>query len=86
MFKVLPHRPPGQALEPRHLSHPEHRAGGGGGLAALHQGPQRQKSQGAAQTRGDDLVRRKECHRVKSRTLYHQLYNLAKDLRHVQKV
>ena len=56
IFQVLPYRPLGQALEPRHLCHPEHRAGGGGGLAALHQGPRGQKSQGAAQTRGDALV------------------------------
>jgi len=39
IFQILPYRPLGQALEPRHLGHPEHRAGGGRGLAALHQGP-----------------------------------------------
>ena len=56
LLQVISDRSPGQALEPRDLGDPEHRAGVGGGLAAVHQGPRRHKSQGAPQTWRDDLV------------------------------
>ena len=56
LIQVISDRSPGQALEPRDLGDPEHRARVGGGLAAVHQGPRWHKSQGPPQTRRDDLV------------------------------
>ena len=43
-------------MEPRHLGHPEHRSGGGGGVAALHAGQRGGKSQAPAQAWRDGLV------------------------------
>ena len=56
LLQVISDRSPGQAVEPRDLGDPEHRTRVGGGLAAVHQGPRWDKSQGAPQTRRDDMV------------------------------